>query len=615
MNHHFNQLTSKIAYASHPADNHFGGWLARTFLLAMPILLIANTSSAQTIVIDNFEGDNYSLECDGDKQQCEVCEDNQCMQAGSDRVFNEKAEPPDNATIIGGFRDMYLEHKSGDSDSEASITSAGTARLSFDSEVMGDMSFVWDGMDNSSDVQTEGLCTEDGEPGVDLTNNGTVNTIAIRVRQANADIRSKLGIYFDMNDSQIDLLPTPSITSTTGPAIFRIRFSQFEGTARFDRVGAIELAVQDTESQDITIDYIRAEPDLFATLEADRESYRPGDDITFKSVISPSESYIPEGMEDNYNIRGALIEIPISDCTSPVENSIQVMTGTIDFDSLDCNTSNGSTISGEFRDCMSDSIEESLCVVVDIGDLPQGDCVQVDFQATVKDTVDDCSDDNELVLQGRVSTTEQGELPGAPYPLTDMPTDDPTVNPGERTPVIEPDPTIVHLEYCGDGQVQAAHEACDPNGDSTCNDSCKIIACSPVGSDSCNPCSRDEQCEDNSTCYTTENPSSGVCLFSGCGNGVLEGGESCDDGNDDDADSCNSFCQVSQCNNGVVDGDEECDGGEHCLDNCTIERAVGGTVACTASPNGVDIGTGLMAFALLLLFWARRRRALRPRTR
>ena len=69
--------------------------------------------------------------------------------------------------------------------------------------------------------------------------------------------------------------------------------------------------------------------------------------------------------------------------------------------------------------------------------------------------------------------------------------------------------------------------------------------------------------------------------MSQCGNGILEAGEQCDDGNTIGGDNCDSNCQIeairrpfSICGNGVVEASEECDsgnpaGGNGCTANCT----------------------------------------------
>jgi cysteine-rich repeat protein len=49
--------------------------------------------------------------------------------------------------------------------------------------------------------------------------------------------------------------------------------------------------------------------------------------------------------------------------------------------------------------------------------------------------------------------------------------------------------------------------------------------------------------------------------LSQCGNGVIDTGEACDDGNTVDTDACTSTCQIAVCGDGVVyAGVEECDG-------------------------------------------------------
>ena len=114
---------------------------------------------------------------------------------------------------------------------------------------------------------------------------------------------------------------------------------------------------------------------------------------------------------------------------------------------------------------------------------------------------------------------------------------------------------------------------------------------------------------------------SGPALGCVCGNGVLEVGETCDDGNRDDSDCCSSSCQlepvgspclVSECStgdvcsgtgtclvgslipgcipgcgNGVVDGPgEECDGGPCCLSTCRFASL---STLCRPSVGDCDV--------------------------
>ena len=64
-----------------------------------------------------------------------------------------------------------------------------------------------------------------------------------------------------------------------------------------------------------------------------------------------------------------------------------------------------------------------------------------------------------------------------------------------------------------------------------------------------------------------------------CGNGIVEWGEPCDDGNPFDDDTCDSLC-VAACGNGTVETWEECDdgnvtSGDGCTDACSTEPQLG----------------------------------------
>lgn len=60
-----------------------------------------------------------------------------------------------------------------------------------------------------------------------------------------------------------------------------------------------------------------------------------------------------------------------------------------------------------------------------------------------------------------------------------------------------------------------------------------------------------------------------------CGDGVVEAGEECDDGNDSDADPCGTDCNRILCGDGIVEAGEECDDGNRadedgCSPFCTL---------------------------------------------
>ena len=57
-----------------------------------------------------------------------------------------------------------------------------------------------------------------------------------------------------------------------------------------------------------------------------------------------------------------------------------------------------------------------------------------------------------------------------------------------------------------------------------------------------------------------------------CGNGVLEGDEGCDDGNEIDDDACTNDCTLPKCGDGITQPNEDCDDGNSSAeDRCTPE--------------------------------------------
>lgn len=61
-----------------------------------------------------------------------------------------------------------------------------------------------------------------------------------------------------------------------------------------------------------------------------------------------------------------------------------------------------------------------------------------------------------------------------------------------------------------------------------------------------------------------------------CGNGIIEIGEDCDDGNREDGDLCDHACHTVKCGDGILQGKEYCDdgnteNGDGCSSSCSVE--------------------------------------------
>ncbi|MEE2836819.1 MAG: hypothetical protein VYB65_12450, partial [Myxococcota bacterium] len=106
-----------------------------------------------------------------------------------------------------------------------------------------------------------------------------------------------------------------------------------------------------------------------------------------------------------------------------------------------------------------------------------------------------------------------------------------------------------------------------------------LIACAPPDFGVAPPCSVDTDCGAGLVCHQ------GSCLVRAarCNqDGVLDEGERCDDGNDDETDACLNNCTPARCGDGVVraglatgsPGYEACDDGntsntDACLNDCS----------------------------------------------
>ena len=128
---------------------------------------------------------------------------------------------------------------------------------------------------------------------------------------------------------------------------------------------------------------------------------------------------------------------------------------------------------------------------------------------------------------------------------------------------------------CGDGFTRAGVEQCDDGNavdDDLCNNACELTNC---GDGIVGP---GEQCDlgvansDSAACTS-------ACKDAVCGDGLLlSGGEECDDANSDDTDECVS-CMQAQCGDGFVQANvEECDSGEDCGIDCKFVLCGNGTI-------------------------------------
>ncbi|MFA5962290.1 MAG: SdrD B-like domain-containing protein [Parcubacteria group bacterium] len=134
------------------------------------------------------------------------------------------------------------------------------------------------------------------------------------------------------------------------------------------------------------------------------------------------------------------------------------------------------------------------------------------------------------------------------------------------------------ISFCGNGTVDFG-EDCDINSQ---KQACLTDGGYP-GEITCG-----ESCSWNNYCYP----------IAGCGDGIMNGPEQCDDGNEISGDGCENDCTVTPqaefCGDGIVNGDEKCDdgnvvSGDGCSASCEVEKtgSISGKKFEDCSANGI----------------------------
>ncbi|MFP6610391.1 MAG: hypothetical protein VCB80_09490, partial [Deltaproteobacteria bacterium] len=165
------------------------------------------------------------------------------------------------------------------------------------------------------------------------------------------------------------------------------------------------------------------------------------------------------------------------------------------------------------------------------------------------------------------------------------------------------------MPVCGNGEVEEPLEVCDdpdrsnndmcPN-DPTAGGSCLEATCGDgflCNAASCitGPTGGKEQC-DNGTDNSDTAPDACRldCSQAGCGDGVADSDEGCDDGNTDNTDACTNECLDAVCGDGWVQAGEACDGNGAGAGGETAECNSGCTLAVASAKADVGVtGTGI----------------------
>jgi cysteine-rich repeat protein len=143
-----------------------------------------------------------------------------------------------------------------------------------------------------------------------------------------------------------------------------------------------------------------------------------------------------------------------------------------------------------------------------------------------------------------------------------------------------------NIDSCGNGLDCPGELACDV-AHHTCTPPDQLAACANVPEGG--PCST--ELTPNGAC------DQGTCMAIACGNGRVEPGEVCDDGNTASGDGCRGDCLSDEnCANGILDAGETCDDGnllshDGCDSRCQTEMLTWSPIVPVAAPQSVVAAT------------------------
>ncbi len=467
--------------------------------------------------------------------------------------------------VLGGERDIEVNLLSSTpvGNGISIVVVPSSFNHSQDGGIRGTSLTAWDGIDG--DGSSLGI-DHTGLGGVDLTVGGTHTALLVDI--ASADLMSTIvfEVFTDaLNSSRYALGLAAGAFNDMVVIPYASFVTNLGAGANFANVGAITMLVDGStvSALDVVLARIETTPQLTASktdalfVDVDLDgNVDVGDRIKYTITITNPDD------DGNLDAPGVIFNDTPDPSTSLFVGSVMTSQGSVTIG----NTAGDTTVS------------------VNVGNIADGASVTIMFEVTVT------AEDPLVCNQGFAGTISTDD-PDTPAPL---------------------DPTCTVVTFCGDGIVNDATEECD-DGNANDNDDCSNNCTMGCGNDivntgeSCDgmaeapgvdctlPC-RDMGSMDECTCCGdgfVQSTSGETCDPFGspvgspgetcrmdctyCGDGVLDAGEDCDDGNEIDGDGCNSLCQFV-CGDGALNvPGETCDPpgsavgspGETCRMDCT----------------------------------------------
>lgn len=209
--------------------------MKRPFLPALVFACVAGPSGAA--IIDAFDVSQY---------------------VGTPSQIDSFSEAEDDG-VIGSYRDLHALNP-GDLDANIAFGEVKNGQFLFDVTDSAAVQITWDGQDNSSIVDTDGL------GGIDLTDGGKSDEFAFAV----VSIFGAVEYAFSVWDSDGDSAKVFGFLDSTGEE--EIAFSEFGSAVDFTRVGAIGLELINSldrrATSTVTIDDVKTQPAAVIPLPA-----------------------------------------------------------------------------------------------------------------------------------------------------------------------------------------------------------------------------------------------------------------------------------------------------------------------------------------------------------
>lgn len=233
--------------------------------IAVFAALLGNQVSAGIVTIDTFDQTTQSLDFDP-PQGTPV--------PATSSAFDEMQTGPGEA--IGGYRDMFIrtdnEIAFSDNGQATVVSNLGEVQVSNTGNASIVVEFTWDGMDDSADVDTNGL------GGIDLTMGGLNDGILVGNTRTDLDVNLQFNLW-DSTGTTGSIGRTFQ-QDTNGEDVF-FAYDGLNNQIDLTNIGAIQLVITGPEAYDLQFDLLQS-----TTLTAPQDPTSPPTSVSSPATLA-----------------------------------------------------------------------------------------------------------------------------------------------------------------------------------------------------------------------------------------------------------------------------------------------------------------------------------------